>query len=612
MGTLAGQGKADEIMKLWGMLELITKAYIRPMYISYLQVAKALAIAGNPSAAAAFYKQARAVWEQERDRYGHLATQAQVNILCARAQVLLHSGHLVKAAEVVDLCHKIWTSRGLEESPTNHRVRGEIYEGTGKLGHAIEAYQASIKQFEQGRSSYAVTDRIAFFRSGPVRKAYWGLIRATAKRASVTNEEPHFLTAVQATERIRARQLGELLDPKAAATISLKRLRAMRKQLDSEAAVLDYILTDNALVLLAFTRDRNVAVVSPYDRRAFRRQLRSTARVLADPSSDQDKIVQQLSALSGILLGPVSSFVQDKSRLYILPDGALNLIPFDQLTISASDYRPLVKDKVVQVVPSLRFLRSSEQMPVNKARGLFALGDPSYAKASDAIGLTEADLHAATRGHAYLTYFAPLPETRTEVEAICVLFSNEPVTVLLGDQATESMLKGANLQPYRYVHLATHGILGGDVPGIGEPALVLGNEEGEDGFLKASEAEQFTLTADLTVLSACKTGTGKYVTGEGVMGMSRAFLIAGSRAVLVSLWSVESKATEELMVRFYRHLRTGMETVQALRQAKLELMEGSTQKEGASSRDITTEPRQPLTRDMQHPAFWAPFVLVGK
>jgi CHAT domain-containing protein len=85
-----------------------------------------------------------------------------------------------------------------------------------------------------------------------------------------------------------------------------------------------------------------------------------------------------------------------------------------------------------------------------------------------------------------------------------------------------------------------------------QPALVVGAEASEDGLLLATEAMELSLNADLTVLSACKTGTGELVTGEGVMGMSRAFLAAGSRAVLVSLWAVDSAATEVLMVAFSR------------------------------------------------------------
>ena len=130
---------------------------------------------------------------------------------------------------------------------------------------------------------------------------------------------------------------------------------------------------------------------------------------------------------------------------------------------------------------------------------------------------------------------------------------------------------------------------GGEVPGVGEPALVLGREDSEDGFLKASEAERLSLNAELTVLSACNTGSGEYVNGEGVMGISRSFLIAGSKSVLVSLWPVASKATEDLMVLFYGYIQDDVPADTALRAAKQDIMD--------------TRP---------HPFFWAPFILVGR
>jgi CHAT domain-containing protein len=122
---------------------------------------------------------------------------------------------------------------------------------------------------------------------------------------------------------------------------------------------------------------------------------------------------------------------------------------------------------------------------------------------------------------------------------------------------------------------------------------------------------ELSLNADLTVLSACKTGSGELITGEGVMGMSRAFLVAGSRAVLVSLWSVDSAATEELMVAFYRELRGGKAAADALRAAKLKLIRRYSEKRG-SARGL-----QKLARDVSspddrlHPFFWSAFVLVG-
>ena len=187
------------------------------------------------------------------------------------------------------------------------------------------------------------------------------------------------------------------------------------------------------------------------------------------------------------------------------------------------------------------------------------------------------------------TYFDQLPGTRKEVGKIAEMFPGKKVRALYDKEATESAVKTEDLQNYRYIHLATHGILGGEVPGIGEPALVFAGESGEDGLLLASEAEKLKLKADMTILSACKTGSGHYVTGEGVLGMGRSFLLAGSSSVVVSLWSVADEETAALMVALYRHRQAGKSPADALRLAALEVR--------------TSNP---------HPFYWAAFIVIGE
>ena len=196
------------------------------------------------------------------------------------------------------------------------------------------------------------------------------------------------------------------------------------------------------------------------------------------------------------------------------------------------------------------------------------------------------------------------------MQAISSLFDAKSTRVVTGSEASESTVKGSDLRPYRFLHFATHGIVGGEVPGVPEPALVLAAEPGEDGFLTASEAQELRLDADITVLSACKTGSGEFVTGEGVLGMSRAFLVAGSRAVVMSLWSVDSKATERLMVRFYHYLRQPMNAAAALRKAKLDVAAGATSAPGPG-RGLGVTERKAGSDDLAHPYYWGAFVLFG-
>jgi CHAT domain-containing protein len=165
--------------------------------------------------------------------------------------------------------------------------------------------------------------------------------------------------------------------------------------------------------------------------------------------------------------------------------------------------------------------------------------------------------------------------------------------VLTGGKASEAKVKEASaadsMAKARYVHFATHGILGLDKGK--QPALVLnlvGNDK-EDGFLEMDEITNLRLNADLVVLSACHTGQGRMHRGEGVTGLARAFLYAGSKGVVCSLWSVDDQETANLMVDFYRHLQKGQSAPEALRSVQLAMI-----------------------RVGKAPFYWAPFIVIGE
>lgn len=190
--------------------------------------------------------------------------------------------------------------------------------------------------------------------------------------------------------------------------------------------------------------------------------------------------------------------------------------------------------------------------------------------------------------------FPALPETETEVRTIAAVFQtpSRPPSVLLDVNASESNLKKVPLSTYRYLHFATHADLGGIVQGIQEPFLLLGqveNEPVDDGFLTLSEVLDFKIDADLVVLSACLTGRGKSLDGEGVLNFARAFQYAGARSVVTSLWEVPSKETVEYMTIFYNLIKEGKSKGEALMTARMKMKQ-----------------KHP------NPFFWAPFVLHGE
>jgi len=178
-----------------------------------------------------------------------------------------------------------------------------------------------------------------------------------------------------------------------------------------------------------------------------------------------------------------------------------------------------------------------------------------------------------------------LPEARAEARAIAPLYPG--ALLALGDTARESLFK-REAPGFRVIHVATHGLLDDRAPMFS--SVVLTASDGEDGLLEAREILDLTLAADLVVLSACETARGKIGAGEGVMGLSWAFQVAGVPTLVASQMKAESSATALLMVQFHRHLAGGMAPAAALREAQLALQ------------------RNPRYR---HPFYWAPFMVLG-
>jgi CHAT domain-containing protein/Flp pilus assembly protein TadD len=334
--------------------------------------------------------------------------------------------------------------------------------------------------------------------------------------------------------------------------------------------------------------------------------------------TDRDTFESQVKARDSakqayeLLLAPVKERIRGKD-LVIVPGGQLAYVPFEALV---EDGHYLIEKHRIRYAPSLTALhlvRLWEKTRAQPQRPLWALADPVYDKSDDrAQGQTDPAqasqdalaeyLARATRGpSAAGAPYHRLRFTSQEAAAIRDLFGASDKDVLTGLQASEAAVKAASakglLGQARYVHFATHGILGLDTGQ--QPALVLslvGNdgqrdEEGgiNDGFLRLDEVTRLQLNADLVVLSACETGKGRLYAGEGVTGLARAFLYAGSRGVVCSLWAVDDRETATFMAQLYSGLKDGKAAADALRAAKLEMI-----------------------RDGKPPVYWAPFILIGE
>jgi CHAT domain-containing protein/tetratricopeptide (TPR) repeat protein len=342
--------------------------------------------------------------------------------------------------------------------------------------------------------------------------------------------------------------------------------------------------------------------------------LSPAVRTLLDPELlKSDSRCRTLgSRLYDLLFRPLEPYIQNKD-LVLGPDGQLWELPFELLVQGRTAEKPghyLVETRQLRYTPSLTVLHLIAQWEQGRQlpqETLWALGDPVFSRDDPRA---RGDLSAATRE--LLERYAEgrtrgdswqrrLPATLAEVTAIAKLTGAGADDVVTDLRASERVLKTASekgiLARKRYVHLATHGILG-----LGQerpPSLVLslvGNDGGvqlggvNDGFLTLPEVTHLRLNADLVVLSACQTGKGALRAGEGIVGLSQAFLYAGSRGVVCSLWNVDDTLTATLMQALYEKLEGG----------------------NKPSAEALALARRQLIASGEAPFYWAPFILIGK
>lgn len=316
-----------------------------------------------------------------------------------------------------------------------------------------------------------------------------------------------------------------------------------------------------------------------------------------------------------LLLEKVLKDIFPEEKIIIVPEGILGLLPFEALvTRIASSYRD---SRYVGDYYNISYCQSAAVLALNRMlkpsqakKILFALGDPIYSEDDERYKykkVKEPSMkmdHKQGRGsyRALATrrewgnevVYQSLPETEDEVRAIANLFGvpPEPPDILLNSYANETQFRQVSLKDYRYLHFATHADLPGKVQGINEPFILLGqveNKRKDDGFLTMTEVLWLNLDADMVVLSACQTGRGKIMEGEGVVNFARAFQHAGARSVLVSLWEVPSYSAVEYMKHFYKNLNSGKGRSDALRLA-----------------------RQEIKSKYPNPFYWAVFILHGE
>lgn len=348
--------------------------------------------------------------------------------------------------------------------------------------------------------------------------------------------------------------------------------------------------------------------------------------------------------LYSLLLKPVEGGWKPSKSLIVVTNGALGLLPLSLLPtapaqVAASEdilftsYRNapwLARTHAVTMVPSSAALRTLRGLPPGKPERseLIAFGDPYFSKeqleeAAKQGTVQVADATNVTRGlplrrrnsptldgvdSAELALLPRLPDTADELKSIALALQADPSKVLnLGKDANEKMVKTTDLSGFKVLAFATHGLVPGELNGLTQPALALSapavSGSDGDGLLTMEEILALKLDADWVVLSACNTGAGSGAGAEAASGLGRAFFYAGTRALLVTNWSVHSQSARELVTDLFtrqaadRQLARG----EALRQAMMAMVDGPGYTDAAGKSEFA----------YAHPLFWAPYTIIG-
>lgn len=427
------------------------------------------------------------------------------------------------------------------------------------------------------------------------------------------------LEEVEAQLRAKSPRYAALTQPASLGLAEIQRL------LDPETMLLEYSLGPDRSYLWAVSTSGLATYelpAAPQIESAARKLYQLlTARQVLDATSSKKRqtpgeldraYLEQAEALSATILGPVAAQLGHQ-RLIIVAAGALQYVPFAALPVPGlrsprGVWTPLMIDHEILSLPSMSVLAElraeiADRKP-RQSKALAVLADPVFSaddqrvrkKAVRKSGQVEPAAPQFVRATRDLTddsgQVSRLPFTRREAQRISGFATD--ATVSLDFQANRATAMNPELGNHRIVHFATHGILNSENPELSGIVLSLVDAEGkaQNGFLGLRDLYNLKLPADLVVLSACQTGLGRDVKGEGLVGLTRGFMYAGAARIVASLWKVNDVATSELMARFYESmLAKGLEPAQALRSAQKSMWQ---------------------SKRWHSPYYWAAFLIQGE
>ncbi|BFM40053.1 CHAT domain-containing tetratricopeptide repeat protein [Synechocystis sp. LKSZ1] len=530
------------------------------------------------------YSQALSLFQESRAVYRRLGNHYN------EGAVLSNLGHVYLQLKQYDSAIQAFQKRlALSESMQERYGQAQAL---GELGLALILKKDYVPAEKHLRASLAISEaireklgnqdqlKVSFF---DTQTSIYRLLQLVL----VAQNQPE--AALEIAERGRARAFADLLaqqihSPSFRSTLTAPNLAQIRQTVQREqATVVQYSLINEANKLyiwvippqgpIQFRQIDLEGLPQPDLRDTVNRARRAVHRLQAPSPNPAPVAGNPLRQLEQLLIEPIADFLPTDPRqaVIFIPQGELFSVPFAALTNAQG--QALVERYTIRTMPSLQALALGQDLAQQRHR---------QSPAQLALVVGNPQLAPALQQPPY--NLVPLPHAEAEAQAIAPLLGTRP---LLGSEATPTTLTSLVTQA-RIIHLATHGLLDnfrqGGLPG----AIALAPEGDHNGLWTANDIVKLLLKADLVVLSACNTGQGK-ITGDGVLGLSRAWLTAGARSLVVSLWSVPDEPTALLMTQFYQNLARGQDSALALRQAML-----------------TVKQQYP------EPVNWAGFILMGE
>lgn len=370
-------------------------------------------------------------------------------------------------------------------------------------------------------------------------------------------------------------------------------ITTLQQSLYENEALIEYVINDSSLFIFSITSgniDIQITSVDStfYQNLEYLLHTLYSKGILEEDNMTFGGFTDASFNLYNILMKPVTNLLTGKD-LIIIPDERLSYLPFEVLLTSLPQNQEpyknlqfLIKDHAIGYSYSATLLSDTRSRKRKQGKGLVAFA-PSYPLNDYTSPFPDPK--------AYITRdsLINLPHVREEAEYISNLFGGE---LFLDNLATESGFKSM-ASKYKLIHLAMHGLMDEENPMFSKLVFAQSEDSLDDGYLYTYEIYNLNLNAQLAVLSACNTGAGRLVRGEGLMSMARGFYYAGCPGIITTRWSVNDKSSAEIMKRFYDYLAEGESKIEALRLAKLDYLSKS----------------DPW---LSHPRYWAAYVSVGE